>query len=517
MNVVVSIATLVAAMLSLAKWLRVSQREHYLPYSVSLTAKRWLTLRPPNLVVGLGWLALAVASALLGSLIGGASGVGAAAIAAVWPIGMSARGTPRLRFTRRAIFQGGTASVITIAAVIALSVLVSGNLSAALTPIVAGLSVDIGAWANRPVERRITWRFRRKADEKLRRTRPRVVAITGSYGKTTVKNHVRDLVGSAFDTLATPASWNNLAGLSRTINEQMTSSTEVFIAEMGTYGPGEIEEMVAWLQPEISVITAIGPVHLERMKTLDGVLAAKSEIFQGARVAIVCADSAPLRHLGRRLRESGARAEVWIAGSGPENDHFDVWVTESNDRTTRTDELDFTVVVHGEVFGTVPRGSLHPGNVACAVATTLALGVDRRVVHSALPRLTASSHRSTVATTDDGITVVDDTFNSNPNGARASLALLIRTVPEGRRVVATPGMVEMGDLQFAANLSFAEEVAESGTDLLIVGWTNRRALLAGCPEAHAVRDRESARRWLKSSLVRGDGVLWENDLPDHYP
>lgn len=521
MRLAAVIAAALAAALALVRWLRVSQRDHYLPASVIVTARRWLTRRPPNIPLALLWVGVGAASlGLMASAPAGAAsaGVVAAALGALFPIGMPVLGNPRLQLTRRATLQAGVAALLTAVIVTGLALLIEVGPAAAVAPVVAALCVDAAAWVNRPLERRLAIKYRRSADKKLERTRPRVVAVTGSYGKTTVKNHVRDLVSGAFDTLATPASWNNLAGLSRAINEQLTPSTEVLVAEMGTYGPGEISEMVEWLRPEVAVICAIGPVHLERMRTLETIAAAKSEILQGARAAVICVDSPQLRQLADRVRTDGTPKELWVVGSAAPHEDLDVAVGEAPRGMAWGGEADRLIVwVRGEHLADLERGSLHPSNVACAVAAALALGVDRRVLCSALPKLAAPASRAVAATTENGITVVDDTFNSNPAGARAAHAMLERLVPDGRRVVVTPGMVELGHLQQDANKTFAQEVSASESDLVIVGWVNRLALLSGHPAAITVRDREAARRWVRDNLGHGDGVLWENDLPDHYP
>jgi UDP-N-acetylmuramoyl-tripeptide--D-alanyl-D-alanine ligase len=516
MNRVVAAGALVASMVSLVRWLRVSQREHYLPWSVVASARRWLSRRPPNVAIASAWAVLAVVTLLPIGDAAVLSGLAAAVVGAAWPLGMSILGSPRLRFTRRAAMLGVVSMAIAAIGVVVLAILLGLKTAGALAPAVAAIAVDVGVLANAPIERRIVQRFRRAADEKLRRVRPRVVAITGSYGKTTVKNHVRDLVGAALDTVATPASWNNLAGLSRAINEHLTPGTEVFVAEMGTYGPGEIRDMVSWVRPEVAVITAIAPVHLERMGSLEAILDAKAEIVDGVRSVVLGADSTLLRRFAGELRNLSPTVEVWLAGTHAAGDDVDVVVSERC-REHSADASELVVHVRGEELGAVARGSLHPTNVACSVAAALALGADPRAVRSALDRLTSPPHRSLVATTDAGVVVIDDTFNSNPDGARAAIATLQRHAPDGRRFVVTPGMVEMGHEQFSANHDLAEAVAASGAELVVVGWTNRDALLSGFPNATTVRNRQAARSWLSARLRAGDGVLWENDLPDHYP
>ena len=165
----------------------------------------------------------------------------------------------------------------------------------------------------------------------------------------------------------------------------------------------------------------------------------------------------------------------------------------------------------------MPRGSLHGGNVACAVAAALAVGVERPAVAAALPRLEPPPSRAKPAVSDRGVVVIDDTFNSNPTGAHEAVRALLRTPGSGRRVVVTPGMVELGPEQAAANRDLSAFVDTSGAELLVVGWTNRAALLAGCRSATLVPDREAARQWVRANLGDGDAVLWENDLPDTYP
>jgi len=179
------------------------------------------------------------------------------------------------------------------------------------------------------------------------------------------------------------------------------------------------------------------------------------------------------------------------------------------------------VRARGEEIGTYPAGAgLHAGNVACAVAAALAIGVPARQLGPRLAHLAPGPHRATAETNDAGVVVVDDTFNSNPLGAEAAVANLVRLVPDSRRrVVVTPGMVELGSMQAEANRRFAARCVEGGCTVVVVGWTNRRDLVAGARggDVVVVPSRDSARDWLRTHLGTGDGVLWENDLPDHYP
>jgi UDP-N-acetylmuramoyl-tripeptide--D-alanyl-D-alanine ligase len=151
----------------------------------------------------------------------------------------------------------------------------------------------------------------------------------------------------------------------------------------------------------------------------------------------------------------------------------------------------------------------------------MAFGVEPESIGAALSGAHRPAHRQTLSESDLGFTIIDDTYNANPAGAAAGLELLGQLGGEGRRVLVTPGMVEMGSTQPAENTEMAAAAAATATHILIVGRTNRRALLKGTEGGGAsvivVDSRTKAVDWVRANLGRGDVVLYENDLPDHYP
>jgi UDP-N-acetylmuramoyl-tripeptide--D-alanyl-D-alanine ligase len=348
----------------------------------------------------------------------------------------------------------------------------------------------------------------------LARVRPLVVGITGSYGKTTTKTYVAHLIAGDRSVVASPRSFNNRAGLARTVNEHLVPGTEVLVAEMGAYGPGEISALCLWLQPDVVVITSIGPAHLERFGTLDRTLSAKAEITSAARVVVLNIDDERLEGLARRL---GATQKV-VRVSGTDVS-ADVAVLE------HADGLELRLC--GETSGVVvlARGSPSPirSNAACAVAVAVEIGIDPEVVVRRLSSLPSVPNRLQRYQAKAGYVVLDDTFNANPAGARHALDALASEASEGRRVLVTPGMVELGKTQTAENAALAERAAGVLTDLVVVGRTNRAALVEGCRRAglplsvKLVGTREEAVAWAREQLGPGDAVLFENDLPDHFP
>jgi UDP-N-acetylmuramoyl-tripeptide--D-alanyl-D-alanine ligase len=488
-----------------ARWLRVAQREHYLAGSTTRFAWRWWGLRPPAPAMA--------AVALAGAAVAFAYPIVALATAVIVvlgppSLGVRGRSAP-LAFTRRLRLLAVVWLVLQ-ALVIGVGVLVHHAAAfAALGACAVPVVVDVAAGLLSPVERRLVTPYVTAAQARLAQVAPTVVAITGSFGKTSTKQHVAYLLAGSRTVVASPASFNNRAGLARAVNEQLLPGTEVFVAEMGTYGKGEIAELCRWCPPAIAVITAIGPVHLERFKTEEAIVAAKSEITDAAHTVVLNTDDPHLAALADRLAAVGTKSVVRCSA-----------VDQAADVCVEAADGVASVRVAGIVVGSdIPLpGSVQPTNLACALAVAFALGVPPDVAISRIPGLPTVANRLASGEAPSGVWVIDDTFNSNPSGARVALAELVGRGGGGRRVVVTPGMVELGPLQFEANRVFGEEIARGATDLVIVGHTNRRALRAGSSPLRPiyVRTRDEAVTWVRATLGPGDAVLYENDLPDHY-
>ena len=479
------------------RWLRVAQREHYLAPSVTRFAWRWWTSGLVNLL-----LSLVAAVGVVGTLWSPWFGFLVAAVQ-VGPVGLNVRGrTSKLVWTPRL----NRLAVLTLVFVVA--VYLVGGFAGTPLIVVLGLLLlpvflDMAMGLLAPIEKRLGDRWVDQAAGRLRSSSARVVAVTGSYGKTTTKGYVAHLLTGSLRAIASPASFNNRMGLARAINEQLVPGTEVFVAEMGTYGEGEIAELCEWMPPTVAAIVAIGPVHLERFKTEELIVKAKSEILDRAEAGVIAIDN-PL--LAKLAAERSHAMKILTAGTG----ETEADVTISGGR----------LAVNGTEVAVVPD-DVFEINLAVAVAICLALRLDADLIWQRLAALPTAEHRQTVTVSENGFTVIDDTYNSNPAGAAAGLDLLARVGKEGRSVVVTPGMVELGKRQAPENAAFASRASRYVNDLVIVGETNRRALLEGASDGSAsvtvVRSRQDAVDWVRANLGEGDAVLYENDLPDHYP
>jgi UDP-N-acetylmuramoyl-tripeptide--D-alanyl-D-alanine ligase len=475
------------------RWLRVAQREHYLPPAATRFAARWWivgSLNPLLALLALGGVAGAFVDARLGLLT---------AFAQVGPIGLSVRGrTSPLAWTAR------LRRVASLAALLALASIVFGAVLEAivllpLTVLLLPLIVDLSLWLLAPVERRLSNRWVEKATSRLEQSGARVVAITGSYGKTTTKQYVQHLLSGSARAVASPASFNNRMGLARAINDHLVPGTEVFVAEMGTYGPGEIADLCRWIKPTVAALVSVGPVHLERFKTEERIVAAKSEILVRAGIGVIPVDHPLLKKLVDERR--GTIDLVTVSASGANAD---------------IRYHDGSIYVEDMAIARVPDG-VFPTNLAVAVGIVRALGYD--VDGSRFESLPRTEHRQSIEVSTSGFTIIDDTFNSNPAGAAMALATLSEL--GGRKLLVTPGMVELGPVQDAENESFANAASVVCDEIIVVGRTNRKALLRGAGKGQAsvtvVPGRDAAVDLVRDRLNAGDAVLYENDLPDHYP
>ena len=512
----VVVVGVIAAGLADFRWLRVAQREHYLPGAVTTFGLRWWVRLGPNRLLALA----AVLGTVLSPLSPFTALVGLIAIA-VGPFRFPLRGrapgpvvwTKRLRTV--ALVTGGLQVVVLVAGIAVGLTVPAVSIAALLSPLV----VDAALLVLLPFEEHKAEGFVRQAGSRLAQVAPLVVAITGSYGKTTTKAYTAHLIAGSKTVVPTPASFNNRAGLSRAINEHLIAGTEVFIAEMGTYGPREIAEMCEWCRPRIAAITAIGPVHLERFGNEEAIVRAKSEIFDHAEIAVLNVDDSRLAKLADELELRGVRV---LRASGVDTS-ADVSAIISG---TLESDGRLVVTVAGEQIADVPAPDAVASNVAVAVGLAVAAEVPVGAIGPSLRTLPTVANRRTTAKLSTGATAIDDTFNSNPAGCRAALATLRRlSRPGGKRIVVTPGMVELGDVQAKENEAFAAEAVAQATHVMFVGFTNRPALLRGA-NAGASADRaeilvadthDRAVDWVRAHTGDGDVVLYENQLPDHYP
>src|ERR687891_50676 len=347
---------------------------------------------------------------------------------------------------------------------------------------------------------------------------PVVIGVTGSFGKTSTKFAIEGLIGPSESALATPGSFNTPLGVCRTINERLSRGHRYFVVEMGAYGVGEIAELCRFTRPKVGVLTSIGPAHLERFGSLANIRRAKYELIASLPaegVAVMNVDDQAVRELA----DGTSHVRVVRYGIDPAGAP-DVTATDVA-TTTEGTELKIVERSTGESRAAPTKllGRHAIGHLLAGIAVARSLGRSLSELAAAISELQPVEHRLQIIAGTGGITVLDDAYKSNPQGAAAALEVL-ESMPARRRVVVTPGMVELGDLQVEYNRELGERAAAVADTLIVVAGLNRRAITAGADGGRAevltVDSLEEASARLRDLLAPGDVVLFENDLPDQY-
>jgi UDP-N-acetylmuramoyl-tripeptide--D-alanyl-D-alanine ligase len=367
-----------------------------------------------------------------------------------------------------------------------------------------------------PVQAVINARFLSAARRKLAEVEPRVLGVTGSFGKTSTKFAIQALVSHPDEVLATPGSFNTPLGVCRTINEQLEPGHRFFVVEMGAYGEGEIAELCRFAKPTIGVLTAVGPAHLERFGSMDAIRRGKYELIESLGrdgTAVMNVDDHEVRQLADRTTD----VRLLRYGLDPEG-RPDV---TARDVETSGEGTSFTLVTGSDEARVSTRllGRHALGHILAAVAVATTTGRSLRDLIEPIAALEPVEHRLQVIQGAGGVTVIDDAYNSNPDGAAAALEVL-RDMPARKRMVVTPGIIELGPLQDEANATFGRRAAEVADSVIFVAKLNRAALVrgaeGGAAEVITVDSLEEATQRMQGLLQPGDVVLFENDLPDQY-
>jgi UDP-N-acetylmuramoyl-tripeptide--D-alanyl-D-alanine ligase len=373
--------------------------------------------------------------------------------------------------------------------------------------------------AVKPIQELDNRRFVRRARQKLAEIDPLVVGITGSFGKTTTKvcaAAVAELRGPAY---ATPASYNTFLGVVRAINEGLTARHRTLVAEMGAYRLGDVAELCDLVHPRVGVLTAIGPAHLERFGSLDAIEEAKGELAEGLPADGTYITTADDERCLRTTERTQAKVLLFSAGG---SQTADLWAEqiEMAEGTTR-----FVLRYGGDAITVRSKllGRHNVANLLAAAAVGVSLDLPLDAIARSLSRVSPPAHRlAPILNRQAGIVVIDDAYNSNPVGAAAALEVLASHAAQ-RRVLVTPGMVELGDREAEENERFGTQAAAVCDLVVLVGEQRSQPIRAGLTAAdfpddriHVVANSSEAEALLARTTRRGDVVLFENDLPDLY-
>ncbi len=374
---------------------------------------------------------------------------------------------------------------------------------------------------NHPIERLIYHKFEKQAKNKLKSMPDlKVVGITGSYGKTSSKNVLNDVLNVKFNSLATPKSLNTFNGLMITVNNTLSKFDEIFIAEMGAYVKGEINGLCNLVNPKYGIITSIGTAHLETFGSEKKIQEGKMELIEylpSDGIGVLNKDDEKQRDY--KIKKKDHARIVWI---GIEEKDVDVRAQniKCNNKGT-TFECVFKGDKNKYTFETRLLGKHNVYNILAAIALGHEFGLTIKELQQGVKKVSVVEHRLEIKKLGS-FYQIDDAYNSNPVGAKAALDVL--KMMEGDKVVVTPGMIELGPKEKELNKEFGRQIASSADKVILIGEKRTKPIMEGLLEEKFKKDNiyvlnDVRDAYKKINELKGKKdlyALFENDLPDTY-
>ncbi len=361
-----------------------------------------------------------------------------------------------------------------------------------------------------PVEKMIADYYYNDAKKILRGMKDLIViGVTGSFGKTSMKHIIASILSEKYDVLMTPGSFNTTMGVVRTIRENLKATHKVFVVEMGAKNKGDIKEICDLVNPRYGVISSIGPQHLETFLSIENIISTKfelaDEVFKNGGTMF-------LNYNNEYIKNYGYKGEFISFGSKDGCDYkAENMKYTSRGCTFRVNDCELKTSLLGE-FSAV--------NIAGGYALAEYFGVEKESVKAAVRRLSAPEHRLKLIK-HQRYTVIDDAYNSNPSGAKAALETL--ALFEERKILVTPGMVELGSEQDRLNKEFGEKAASCADYIVLVGEKQAGPIKAGVlskgfdeGRLYVAKDIYDAFNYVYKITDVPSVVLLENDLPDNF-
>ncbi len=369
-----------------------------------------------------------------------------------------------------------------------------------------------------PVEKSVQRWYFNDAKKKLAERSDLIrIGITGSYGKTSCKFILGTILSEKYNVLVPPSSFNTPMGLTRVVREQMKPAHEVFIAEMGARHQGDIKELCGLVYPKYGLITSVGPQHLETFGSIETIAKTKYELIESLPqdgCAFFPGDNDICRALYDKTLIEKKLFSIDYAGASD--------VRAENIQSGSFGSR-FELVLDGErvICETKLLGKHNISNIIGCAAVAHRLGLTATQIRLGIRKIQPVEHRLQMLPTANGITVIDDAFNANPSGVRAAMEVLKGFT--GRKVVVTPGMVELGDSEDDENRAFGRVMASAADLVMLIGPKHTRPIYEGLLEGgfseeniQVYRSLDDAAKVLWTQVNPGDAVIFENDLPDNY-
>lgn len=340
------------------------------------------------------------------------------------------------------------------------------------------------------------------------------VGITGSYGKTSSKNILDEILSEKYYVLASPASFNTPMGLTITIREQLKSLHQVFIAEMGADKVGEINFLSKFIEPHYGIVTSIGPQHLNTFKSIENIIKEKMRLVENLPVtglAVLNVDNDYIRNY--TIRNTCRKCTYAIDHEADYRAVDILYSPNGSTFTVRSKEGDVT-------FKTRLLGKHNIANILAGVALGRDLGLSWEQLQHAVNQVNYVEHRLQLKKIN-GFNYIDNAFNSNPEGSKMSLEVL-KMMPNHRYIV-TPGMIDLGPRQDELNEAFGAAMKDCADTVILVGRKQTESIYQGLQKSGFNLDEvilvdhvKEAFKYIETHARTQDIVLLENDLPDAF-
>ena len=363
-----------------------------------------------------------------------------------------------------------------------------------------------------PVENCIKKSYIKKAKKILDGFRGIKIAITGSFGKSSTKNFLTQMLKSRFSVCCTPKNFNTPMGLCKTANENLKKDDDILVVEMGARKKGDIAELMNMLKPSFGILTAIGEQHLETFGSLEAVKNTKFELCEH-----MCKNGKVVFDVSSESTEQlfqKYKGEKYAVGQGGD-------CSVKNVKCSRNGSS-FKLCIDGECHAAKTKilGRALIDDIAVAACMAHLLGVETKSIVSTISSLLPVPHRLQLLE-NPFCTIIDDSYNSNLLGARQACECL--KLFKGKKIVVSPGLVEQGDKQYELNFKLGKMIAGCCDEFVIMNEVNKTALTKGAlagglkkGKLHYAYSRSEQKQILKTLQEKSCVVLFENDLPDNF-
>lgn len=346
-----------------------------------------------------------------------------------------------------------------------------------------------------------------------------VIGVTGSYGKTSVKNFLYKVLSMKYEVLKTPKNFNTTMGVVKTIREKLKPTHQIFICEMGATRPGDIKEICDIVKPKMGIITSIGPQHLESFKTIENIIKTKFELADSVKenygVMFLNGNDTNIANI---IKEN---LDMKVISYGVENKEF---IYNAYDLKSSSKGLTFKIQDENKEeieLKTKLIGKHNVMNITAAMAIGNYLGIPIKNMKASIREIQSVEHRLQLIP-HGNLTIIDDSYNANPVSSKLALETLSEF--EGIKIIVTPGLIELGEKEAKYNFEFGQYITEVCDYIFLVGEDHSREVLEGIYSRKFNKRKifvvhtpeEAVKKANKYAVKNKVTVLLENDLPDNY-